>query len=71
VYRGCGKIWKRTKGSRDADDNTLVLEFLGDVDLVAGRGLDEVDVGDGVADLHTRARRRLEAAGCAKGARSK
>jgi len=50
---GCGNIWKRTEGSWDTDDNTLALKLLGDVDLVARRGLDEVDAGDGVANLNT------------------
>lgn len=64
-----GRIGKHTEGSWDADDNTLALKLLGDVDLVARRGLDEVDVGDGIADLNTGASRRLEAAGSAKCAR--
>jgi hypothetical protein len=63
-------VWKLTERSRDANNNALALKLLGDVDLVAGRGLDEVDVGDGIANLHAGTRRRLEAAGCAKGAGS-
>lgn len=70
VYHGCGNMWKRTEGSWDTNDNTLALKLLGDVDLVARRGLDEVDAGDGVANLNTGACGRLEAAGCAEGTRS-
>ena len=55
VYHGFGNIWKRTEGSRDTDDNALALKLLGDVDLVAGRGLDEVNVWDGIANLNTSA----------------
>ena len=61
---------QHTEGSRDTDDDTLALELLGDVDLVARRGLDEVNVWDGIANLNTGACRRLEAAGCAEGTRS-
>ena len=64
VYRGCERIWKRTEGSRDADDNAFTLEFLGDVDLVAGRGLDELNAGDGIAHLDIEASRGLEATSC-------
>ena len=62
---GCGNIWKRTEGSWDTDDNTLALKLLGDIDLVAGRGLDEVNVWNGIANLDTGAGGRLEATGCA------
>ena len=67
---GCGNIWKRTEGSWDTDDNTLALKLLGDVDLVARRGLDEINAGDRVADLHRDTCGRLEAAGGAERARS-
>ena len=53
AYHGCGNIWKRTEGSWDTNDNTLALKLLGDVDLVAGRGLDEINAWDGVANLNT------------------
>ena len=53
AYHGCGNNWKRTEGSWDTDDNTLALKLLGDVDLVAGRGLDEINAWDGVANLNT------------------
>lgn len=70
VYHGFGNIWKRTEGSRDTNDNALALKLLGDVDLVARRGLDEINAGDRVADLHGDTCGRLETAGCADGARS-
>jgi len=70
VCKSARWIWKRTEGSRDADDYALALKLLGNVDLVAGRGLDEVDVRDGIADLNAGACRRLEATGGAKSARS-
>jgi hypothetical protein len=63
-------IWKLTERRRDADNNALALKLLGNVDLVAGRGLDKVDGWDGIANLHAGTRRRLEAAGCTKGAGS-
>jgi hypothetical protein len=47
AYHGCGNIWKRTEGSRDTDDNALALELLGDVDLVARRGLEELNLWNG------------------------
>lgn len=53
AYHGSGNIWERTEGSWDTDDNTLALKLLGDVDLVAGRGLDEINAWDGVANLNT------------------
>ena len=65
AYHGRGSIWKRTEGSWDTDDNTLALKLLGDVDLVAGGGLDEVNVWNGIANLDTGAGGRLEATGCA------
>ena len=70
VYHGFGNIWKRTEGSRDTDDNALALKLLGDVDLVARRGLNEINAGDRVADLHRDTCGRLEAAGGAERARS-
>jgi hypothetical protein len=70
AYHGCGNIWKRTEGSRDTDDNALALELLGDVDLVARRGLDELNLWNGIANLNAGACGRLEAAGCAEGTRS-
>jgi hypothetical protein len=70
AYHGYGNIWKRTEGSWDTNDDSLALKLLGDVDLVARRGLDEVNVWDGIANLNTGACRRLEAAGCAEGTRS-
>ncbi len=42
----------RTEGCRSADDHSLALDLLGEIDLVAGRVLDEdVQVGNGVALL--------------------
>lgn len=42
----------RTESSRDTDDDTLALDLLGQVDLVAGRVLhQDIQVGDGVALL--------------------
>jgi hypothetical protein len=42
----------RTEGSGSADDHSLALDLLGEIDLVAGRVLDEdVQVGNGVALL--------------------
>ena len=67
---GCGNIWKRTEGSRNTDNNALALKLLGDVDLVARRGLKEINAGDRVADLHGDTCGRLEAAGGAEGTRS-
>jgi hypothetical protein len=60
---------QHTEGSRDTDDDALALELLGDVDLVARRGLDELDVGNGIANLDIGTGRRLEGTGSAKGAR--
>lgn len=43
----------RTKGGRSANDNTLVLDLLGQVDLVTRGVFDEdVEVGEGVALLN-------------------
>lgn len=42
----------RTEGCGSADDHSLALDLLGEIDLVAGRVLDEdVQVGNGVALL--------------------
>ena len=47
-----GKGGARTKSSRSANDNTLVLDLLGQIDLVTGGVFHEdVDVGKGVALL--------------------
>jgi hypothetical protein len=44
--------FSRTKGGGGANDNSLALDLLGEVDLVTRRVLDEdVQVGDGVALL--------------------
>jgi hypothetical protein len=63
------QMWRHTEGGRDTDDDALALKLLGDVDLVARRGLDELDVGDGIANLDIGTGRRLEGTGSAKGAR--
>lgn len=40
------------EGSRDADDETFAgLEFLGEVDLLAWRALEELNARDGVTDF--------------------
>jgi hypothetical protein len=42
----------RGEGSRDADDETFAgLEFLGEVDLLAWRALEELNARDGVTDF--------------------
>ena len=47
-----GRGGTRTKSSRSANDNTLVLDLLGQIDLVTGGVFHEdVDVGKGVALL--------------------
>lgn len=66
-YHGHGRIGKHTEGGWDTDDYALALKLLGNVDFVAGRGLDELDGWDGVADLDIEAGRRLEGAGGANG----
>lgn len=44
---------EHTEGCGDTDNNTLALELLGEVDLVAWGVLDEdIEVGDSVALLH-------------------
>ena len=63
------QMWRHTEGGRDTDDDALALKLLGDVDLVARRGLDELNVGDGIANLDIGTGRRLEGTGSAKGAR--
>jgi hypothetical protein len=60
-------MWQHTEGGRHTDDDALKL--LGDVDLVAWRGLDELNVGDGIANLDVGTGRRLEGTGSAKGTR--
>lgn len=51
----------RTEGGRSANDNSLVLDLLGQVDLVTGGVLDQdVQAGDGVALLHERGRGAVE-----------
>lgn len=53
-----------TEGSWGSNDNALVLDLLGQVDLVSGGVLDEtVEVGDGVALLHEYGRRTVEEGG--------
>lgn len=42
---------ERTKCSWNTDNHTLAGQFFGDIDLVAGRVFDQVDVGDGIADF--------------------
>jgi hypothetical protein len=63
------QMWQHTEGGRDTDDDALALELLCDVDLVARRGLDELDVGNGIANLDIGTGRRLEGTSGAKGAR--
>ena len=53
-------MWQHTEGGRHTDDDALALELLGDVDLVARRGLDKLNVGDGIANLDIGTGRRLE-----------
>lgn len=61
---------KHTKSSWNTDNNTLASQFFGDVDLVAGRVFDEVDVGDGIADFDKGWASRVEEGGLgAEGAR--
>ncbi|OAQ71689.1 hypothetical protein VFPBJ_10468 [Purpureocillium lilacinum] len=56
------------KGARHADNVPVGrLELVGQVDLVAGRVLEELDGGDLVADLDPGAGRRVEAPGHAGG----
>jgi hypothetical protein len=43
-------VWRRTKSSRNSNDNAL-LQLLGEIDLVARRVLEQLDVGDRIADL--------------------
>jgi hypothetical protein len=62
-------MWQHTEGGRHTDDDALALELLGDVDLVARRGLDKLNVGDGIANLDIGTGRRLEGTGSAKGTR--
>ena len=51
----------RTEGSWGANDDSLILDLLGQVDLVAGGVLDQdIQVGDGVALLHERGRGAVE-----------
>ena len=68
-YHGHGRIGKHTEGGWDTDDYALALKLLGDVDLVARRGLDKLNVGDGIANLDIGTGRRLEGTGSAKGTR--
>lgn len=51
----------RTEGSWGTDDHGLVLDLLGQIDLVAGGVLDQdVQVGNGIALLHERGRGAVE-----------
>lgn len=51
----------RTEGSGSANDDSLALDLLGQIDLVAGGVLDQdVEVGDSVALLHERGRGAVE-----------
>lgn len=55
------RVSSRTEGGGSANDNSLVLDLLGQVDLVTGGVLDQdVQVGDGVALLHERGRGAVE-----------
>lgn len=67
----CTVVWyqQHTEGGRHTDDDALALKLLGDVDLVARRGLDKLNVGDGIANLDISTGRRLEGTGSAKGTR--
>lgn len=50
-----------TEGSWSANDDSLVLDLLGQIDLVTGGVLDQdVQVRDGVALLHERGRGAVE-----------
>lgn len=54
----------RTESSRDTDDDTLALDLLGQVDLIAGRVLhQDVQVGDAVALLDEGGRGVMEKRG--------
>lgn len=50
-----GETWspgdRHTEGSRDTNDESLALERCGQIDLVAGGGLIELDIGDLVTNL--------------------
>ena len=61
---------RRTESSWNTDNDTLASQFFGDVDLVAGRVFDEIDVGDGIADFDKGWASRVEEGGLgAEGAR--
>lgn len=52
-FLGGGVGVSRTEGSRGTNDDTLALDLLGQIDLVAGRVLDQhVKVWDGITLLH-------------------
>lgn len=58
------RMGSRTEGSWRANDDSLVLDLLGQIDLVAGGVLDQdVEVGDGVALLYERGRGAVEEGG--------
>jgi hypothetical protein len=54
---------RRTESSWNTDNDTLASQFFGDVDLVAGRVFDEIDVGDGIADFDKGWASRVEEGG--------
>lgn len=61
---------ERTESSWNTDNDTLASQLFGDVDLVAGRVFDEVDVGDGITDFDKGRASRVEEGGLgAEGAR--
>lgn len=54
----------RTEGSRNADDDTLALDLLGEIDLVPGGVLNQdVQVGNGIALLNEGGRGVMEEGG--------
>lgn len=69
---GIVRIWgcpnSRTEGGWGANDNSLALDLLGEVDFVAGRVLDQnVQVRNGVALLDEAARCAVEGGGADAG----
>lgn len=49
-----------TECGRNADNDALALELLGQVHLVAWRVLHELDIGQGIANLHEAPGGRVE-----------
>lgn len=68
--KGGTLIVGRTKGGWNTDNDTLPLQLLCEIDFVARRVLDQLDIGNGISDLDecrtSRVEKRRLGAECAR-----